>query len=174
MNNQGSSNTDSLDNLDFPFGPEEDTVTRPINNFNWLNFEYDEARIYLYGLNPKEEEGDPSIIVNNKLNPSVINKEGIKLTDQQIVFANKILSGKFYSEDDNIAASCFMPHHGIVFYKSERPVGYISICLMCHQLRSYPKDGYFDSKALRKLITEVDLPIFKDPLDATEYWKKIK
>ena len=141
---------------------------------NWLSFEYDEARIYLYGLDANSEfYKNPDIIVDGQLNTTVLNKEGIALKENQIDRINNILSGKQHEDEGIVSADCFIPHHGIVFYKSQKPVGHISICLMCHRMKSFPESPYLDAEKFRPIIEETNLPIFEDPGNATEYYKTI-
>jgi hypothetical protein len=139
---------------------------------SWINFEYEEARIYLYGLKPDSTyESEPSIIVNGQLSKTVVNPEGIKLTKNQIDKVNHILSPHFHFGSRK-AASCFIPHHGIVFFKSGIPVAHVSACVMCNQVKAYPKDGFFDREEFIELLEEVHLPVFRHPGDIDEYLKK--
>ncbi|MFL5728785.1 MAG: hypothetical protein ACJ75J_04785, partial [Cytophagaceae bacterium] len=69
-------------------------------------------------------------------------------------------------------ASCFIPHHGIVFFKSGMPVAHVSACVMCNQVKAYPKDGFFDREEFIELLEEVHLPVFRHPGDIDEYLKK--
>lgn len=148
-----------------------DSIEIVKNKFNWLNFPYDDVRVYLYGLQPNSYMLPEEIITGDSLNPSVLNKEGIQLTSDQIARVNEILSGKFFSKEDRLAASCFLPHHGIVFYHEGKVVGHISICLMCTRLKAYPHVGYFDYEQLSALMKEIHLPTFKNVDEVDAYWK---
>ncbi|MBX9852854.1 MAG: hypothetical protein K2X86_14010 [Cytophagaceae bacterium] len=85
------------------------------------------------------------------------------MSDAQIAYTDQVLSGKLGKTKDE-AASCFLPHHGIVFYKSNLPVAHVFICIMCQQMQSVPESKYHDVDSFTALIKEVGLPIFQRPL----------
>jgi len=125
----------------------------------WINFSYDEAYAYYYeNYRIENLPYDASIIFNGKLNPTVHNKQGEKLTEKQIEYLDKALYGD-YGLPDGSYADCYNPRHGVVFYSKGKPVAYVSICFDCNRLAAVPSAKLQDTKILLKLFEEFKLPI---------------
>ena len=101
-----------------------------INPFDTLK--YDKVIAYDYNGSPEMQ-----IVINGKVMPL---KERMfkqaELTKEQINKFNKTIGDtKSYGGG---TASCFDPHFGIVYFKQNKIVGHISICLGCNFLESIP------------------------------------
>ncbi|MBL7911088.1 MAG: hypothetical protein JNJ41_08560 [Bacteroidia bacterium] len=101
-----------------------------INPFDTLK--YDKVIAYDYNGSPEMQ-----IVIEEKVMPL---KERMfkqaELTKEQINKLNKTLGDtKSYGGG---TAACFDPHFGVVFFKENKIVGHISICMGCNFLESTP------------------------------------
>src|SRR4051812_32761210 len=95
-------------------------------------FDYDKVVAYNY-------DGSNDIEIIDKDNGQLASriKKQIVLNKSQVTkITNELCDKSSYGGD---IAACFDPHLGIVFYKLNRPVAYISVCLDCNYLVSFIK-----------------------------------
>lgn len=101
-----------------------------INPFDTLK--YDKVIAYDYNGSPEMQ-----IVINGKVMPL---KERMfkqaELTKEQISKLNKTLGDK--KSYGGGTAACFDPHFGVVYFKENKIVGHISICMGCNFLESTP------------------------------------
>lgn len=73
-----------------------------------------------------------------------------------------------------IGTMCYLPHHGFIFYdKDSKIVGHLAICFMCAKYYPSPAEGLssvWDLPGIRKLATELGLPMFPTPPGATAFF----
>lgn len=125
----------------------------------WIDFEYDSAKAYYYeNYRVDTLPYDASIIHYGKLNPGVYNPEGEKLTEAQINRLDSLLNGNLGGLEF-IGADCYNPRHGIVFYKEQKPVAYISVCFDCHILSCSPKAKLVSTEPLFPFFEQFDMPV---------------
>jgi len=111
--------------------------------------DYDKVIAYDYN-----GEGDIEIIdEKTKHLASKIRKQKILNKTQILKITNDLCDGSSYGGD---VAACFDPHLGIVFFKKDIPIAYVSICLDCNYLVSsikIPKsDNGFSDKGVKRII----------------------
>ncbi|MDX2171569.1 MAG: hypothetical protein SFY56_00515 [Bacteroidota bacterium] len=110
---------------------KEKAAKKYSNPFDTLK--YDKVIAYDYNGSPEMQ-----IVTNGQVIPikNRIFKQS-ELTKEQLKKFNKTLGNtKSYGEG---TAACFDPHFGIVYYNQNKIVGYISVCLSCNYLISFPK-----------------------------------
>ena len=106
------------------------TEKHALNPFDTISF--DKVIAYDY-----DGVGEISIVVQNNLIPSYKIKKQTVLTSIQYKKLNSVLGdNKTYG---GTTAACFEPHLGIVYYKKNKIVGHISICLACNYHDSKPE-----------------------------------
>ncbi len=113
----------------------------------FATIEYDKVIAYDYN-----GEGDIEIVdKHGKLAKKI--KKQIELNEFQIIrLTNDLCDESSYGED---IAMCFDPHFGIVFYKADKPVGFVSICLECNYLLSSINIPYatgFSDKGRNRIV----------------------
>lgn len=142
-------------------------------DFSWSKPKYAYAKAYLYNLAANSSD---HIIQNGKLHASVADTNGIRLDSAQCAKAINVMQGRSKEQDD--VASCFIPHHSIVFYNEKNiPVAWISICFSCGQKRAVPEMKKNADKGLadlKKIIEETKLPVFNHPDEYIKYGKELK
>lgn len=134
---------------------------------------YSYAKAYLYGI---DDSRVFHIVYDGKLDPSVVDTNGVKLSEQAAKKVELVASGKL-GENEDLVQECFIPHHGVVFYNSKnKPVAWVSMCFMCNTMHVEPENGLPDRgmPELRKIIKECGLPIFKRQEQYLEYVKSLK
>jgi len=105
-----------------------------LNPFDTLHF--DKVIAYDYnGMNEQPIVKDGQLIKRSEGAARAVEIYGQKeLTNAQMLRFHKILGDT--STYGGPTAACFDPHMGIVYYKKEKIVGYISICIDCNYLRA--------------------------------------
>lgn len=99
------------------------------NNTNpFLSLNYDKVTAYDY----ETKYGNNIIDDSGKISQGIVKQ--IDLSKQQIENVTKLLTDK--STYGGEVAKCFIPRLGIVFYKENKAVAHISICLECNSLHS--------------------------------------
>ena len=92
------------------------------------NQKYDSVVVYIYdGFTGQEivDSGrhlDSTVVAHLNLDNSQINELSLILTQKRVI--------KNDSLDEE--AACCSPHHGIVFYKNQKPYQWISMCFDCN------------------------------------------
>lgn len=128
---------------------------------SWLPREVAEVRGYVYDYT--QDKKSMSLLKGGKLHKGVINTGGTKLSKDQVLRLKKSLHSKKKREP---GAFCYYPHHGFVFYDKEgKAMGHIELCFQCGNVASSPKglpEVEWDWKEIRKILTELKLPILKD------------
>ena len=124
----------------------------------WIQFKYDEARAYYYSYYQQGTHGRSEVLVNGKLNPTILNPEGAELDSEQIRLLGHALNGN-KNEGPAMPAECYIPHHGIVFYNKSEIVAHISICFMCDRIESVPANHLNQTKILEPIFEELGIPI---------------
>ena|SRR5688500_9812995 len=110
--------------------------------------EYDKVVAYSY-------DGDGHIeIVDEQRQLAKKIKKQIELSKSQIVrLTNTLCDKSTYGGD---IAACFDPHFGLVYYKSDKPIAFVSICLDCNYLVSSinipHSDAGFSDEGINKII----------------------
>ncbi len=102
------------------------------------------------------EEPNPSVIAKNNKFTNVILKQK-NLNDKQAQFLiNSLTSNSTYGE---VTAACFNPHLGFVFFKDNKFVYTVDVCLSCNYLISTSDIPAMNSKMINK-GTEDEYPAF--------------
>jgi hypothetical protein len=123
---------------------------------DWPGVSYSEVRGYAY--NKRGLIGTP-IVSRGRLAPSVINKSGTPLTDQQV---RRLVHAVTRAKPFNWAELCFQPHHAFVFFdRGAKPVAWLEFSEVCNTARAWPQHpGPFDLVVLSELLKELRLPPF--------------
>ena len=102
--------------------------TKPSKDNVFAKLDYDSVIAYSYN-----GENDIEIIdKEGKLADRI--KKQIRLDKTQVArLTNTLCDKKTYGGD---RAACFDPHFGVVFYKRQKPIAYVSVCLDCNYLIS--------------------------------------
>ena len=126
-------------------GQQSDAKANSNNVFATVN--YDKVIAYSY-----DGKGDIEII-NDKGRLAEKIKKQVELSKAQTIkLTNTLCNKSTYGGD---IAACFDPHLGVVFYKTNKPVAHISICLDCNYLVSSIKilgEGGFSYDGLKKIM----------------------
>ena len=132
----------------------------------WFHMPFDHARAYLYNLD--DEEGaslDHSIriIWHGELNPTVVYREGVTLTAEQV---DQLRDAVTHGTNET-AAMCFNPRHAFVFYDGDdQPVAWLEVCFECSDYFSSPViEDPPNYGRIRALCVELGLPVFDDSND---------
>jgi hypothetical protein len=123
----------------------------------WPGVSYVEVRAYAYN---SEGDLDHPILKNGRLDPSVVNKRGVILTQQQVSRLVAAVTDKHPLSESMTA--CFDPRHGFVFYDAaKKPVAWVELCFECHNADAEPrqKGQVYDVAALERLARELKLPL---------------
>ena len=126
-------------------GQSSDTKANANNVF--VAVDYDKVVAYKY-----DGEGDIEIIDEKGKLANKIKKQ-VELSNKQTIRLTNILCSKSTYGGD--IAACFDPHFGVVFYKKNIPVAYVSICLDCNYLVSsikIPGEGGFSYDGVKKIM----------------------
>ena len=124
---------------------------------DWPAVSYSEVRGYVY--NAGGENGIP-IIQDGVLHPSVIDREGVKLSAAQV---ERLLDAVACPHSNpRIRAACYDPRHAFVFYDdSHQPVAHVEICFSCIGFSTLPtlshSVGFVE---LGQLCKDLSLPVF--------------
>ena len=124
---------------------QSDVKASPSNVF--ASLDYDMVIAYKYN-----GEGDNEIIDKEGKLIETIEKQVTLNKNQMLRLTNALCDKSTYGGD---IAACFDPHFGIVFYKKNKPVAYISICLDCNYLISsikIPGDGGFSDDGVKEIV----------------------
>ena len=124
------------------------TNKRSINNV-FATLDYDKTVAYNYN-----GQGDIEIIDKETGQLAKKIRKQVVLDSAQILkITNDLCDKSSYGGD---VASCFDPHLGIVFYKTDKPVAYISICLDCNYLISSIKipnsESGFSDNGIKRIL----------------------
>ncbi|WP_027419111.1 hypothetical protein [Crocinitomix catalasitica] len=128
---------------------------------SWIYFDYDVVKAFHYTNEGKGVSSNSGVFFDGKMNPTVINPIGAKLNPEQIKFLGEVLNGNKNTNETG-QSECYIPHHGIVFYKSDDIVAHISICFMCDRIESVPKNRLNQTVVLEPMFRELGIPINKD------------
>ena len=126
---------------------EHQSDTKANSNNVFANVIYDKVVAYSY-----DGEGDIEIIDEKGKLANKIKKQVELSKAQTIKLTNTLCNKSTYGGD---IAACFDPHLGVVFYKTNKPVAHISICLDCNYLVSSIKilgEGGFSYDGLKKIM----------------------
>lgn len=104
------------------------------------------------------EEGE--VIENNRLSHQVIGKGELLNTEEEKELISIFSTPSSYG---GVAAKCFSPHVGYVFYgKEDKIIGHTTICLSCNWMKSTPYIGAFVfSKTGQKRLSKIEKNIFE-------------
>ncbi len=139
------------------------------NKTEWIDFEYDKAFAYYYDNELDNCLPNYGVVIGNgRRNPSIINPRGAKLSAGQIVELSRIMGGQYTTDGEILQTDCYVPHHGIIFYKESEIVADISICFECNRVQSRPVSGSVDTEDLRMMFIYHDIP-----LDAGEFPERL-
>jgi hypothetical protein len=121
--------------------------TKANSNNVFAAVDYDKVVAYSY-------DGEAGIeIIDDKGKLAKKIKKQVRLTKTQTTrLTNTLCDRSIYGGD---IAACFDPHFGIVFYKINKPIAYISICLDCNYLISsikIPGEGGFSNDGIKKIV----------------------
>ncbi len=119
----------------------------------WPGVEYAEVRGYAFNFGG----GPASIIVDGKLNATVLNKEGALLTKAQL---KRLIAALTEKHPSHPVALCFNPRHAFVFYdQSGKPVASVNVCFECLAATASPEGTVqpYDLAALADLSAELKL-----------------
>ena len=147
----------------------------PTAKADWLPREVHEVRAYVYDYTQEynKEHQDQgilnwSLLKDGRLHKGVINKEGAKLSKEQV---ERLMKAMKLAERTK-AAKCHWPHHGFVFYDKEGvAMGHLQLCFQCSTRESSPSGApitNIDWKAMRELFGELQVPILKKSEDYTK------
>ena len=126
---------------------EHQSDTKANSNNVFANVIYDKVVAYSY-----DGEGDIEIIDEKGKLANKIKKQVELSKAQTIKLTNTLCNKSTYGGD---IAACFDPHFGVVFYKTNKPVAYVSICLNCNYLVSsieIPDEGGFSNDGIKKIL----------------------
>jgi len=125
----------------------QQSETKANSNNVFATVDYDKVIAYSY-----DGEGDIEIIdEKGKLAGNI--KKQVELSKAQTIRLTNILCNKSTYGGD--IAACFDPQFGVVFYKTKKPVAYVSICLDCNYLVSsikIPNEGGFSNNGIKKIM----------------------
>ena len=153
---------------------EQEALENAGMSATWPDVEYAEVRGYLYfpGGDQTDEAAEEEILKDGKLHPAVVNKEGAKLSPEQV---KRLLDAVRPSKISRTGVGCYFPHHGFVFYdQAGKSVAELSPCFLCGVGRAEPGNKSLTTwrfEDLAKLATELKLPVFKDFDDAASYYR---
>lgn len=93
---------------------------------------YDSVVVYLYDGFMGQEIVDST----RHLDSTVVTQ--LNLNSSQITELSALISQKRLAKSDSLCeeAACCSPHHGIVFYKNQKPSQWMSICFDCNCMNS--------------------------------------
>ena len=100
---------------------------KPTGTNVFAKLDYDKVVAYKYN-------GENGIEIINKENGQLASKIKTRVVldeSKAINITNYLCDKSSYGGD---IAACFDPHFGLVFYKINKPVAYLSICLDCNYL----------------------------------------
>ena len=126
-------------------GQQSDTKANSNNVF--ATVDYNKVVAYSY-----DGEGDIEIIDKKGKFANKIKKQVEISKAQTIKLTNTLCNKSTYGGD---IAACFDPHFGVVFYKKNKTIAHVSICLDCNYLVSsikLPNDGGFSDEGIKKII----------------------
>jgi hypothetical protein len=117
-------------------------------------------RVRAYTINSGDKHPSPNQggIIDGRLNPKRLPKDGVELSSAQIAH---FLRATATTEHPGPHAYCFYPHHALVFFGADdKIIGHYTICFMC--LGYDNSVGRFvsepDYKDLHRLIASIPLP----------------
>jgi len=128
----------------------------------WINKNYLTAKVYLFS-GGRGHFSEELIVYNGNLNKTIINKKGYLLSKEEAnTIADLVIKGK-PCLDTLGPADCFMPNHGIVFFnKKGKPIGHITVCFLCHDMKISPYGNKFSIDTLRTIFTNKRIPIYEE------------
>lgn len=115
----------------------------------------DRAVAYSFNL---EGEALRSIVVDGQLNKTVTKKNSVVLNAKQLQELAGHVTGK---HPEVPSADCYFPRHAVVFFKGEKPIGYVEVCFECGGKRTDLKDlaPVWNLKGLRTFFENLKLPL---------------
>jgi len=132
------------------------TITEQLSRVGILGCQ----RVRAYTINSGDEYPMPNQggIIDGRLNPKRLPKDGIELSSGQIAH---FLRATATTEHPGPHAMCFYPHHALVFFGADdKIIGHYTICFMCRGYHS--SVGLFVSEPdyddLYRLIASIPLP----------------
>jgi len=164
----------------------------------WPFKEYVYVKAYLYNLQGRLY-GHHAIVKKGQLDKTVVNKSGDLLNKEQTETLKDIVSDKHIRDLIIGLSSCYIPHHGFVFYdKADSAVASITVCFYCESIITYPPpyEGFTTSdqdgnhresvsedeigkervqnlvsnlKRLEKIVTDFGMPVFDGPSGYQRY-----
>ncbi len=133
--------------------------TTGVNQF-WSEQAIASATLYCYYPEANYEIDNLILDKDDKLHYTALDSPVIELPQSTVrLLSNMLVNMTDYQED--VIASCFEPHHGIVLRNAEsKTIGHISICFECNQYRVKPNHvGYIPMQFFRKLCNQAKVPL---------------
>lgn len=133
------------------FGEEEGKPWPPANFTHVVAYVYDDTQDPR-GITPVFEDGS--------LHKGIIRSTTTRLSKEQTKTLVEAVSQtvEFHESED-----CYYPHHAFVFYDANwKPLGWFAVCWECGNYEASSKKfpEYIDLKPIRKLNTELGLPVY--------------
>lgn len=137
-----------------------------ISAADWPGLKYAEVRAYFY--NADSAQSRHLITHDGKLDRSATPAGGVILNTAQ---AAQLLAAINVGTKPHPVTSCYVPHHGFVFYNSwGRRVASFEFCLECLKATAEPPNAgpFYNYPALADLLAELKIPLgpkFRTPAD---------
>jgi len=128
----------------------------------WPPKHHTEVRAFLYNL---DSHGGLPFITNGCFDSSVVDTNGVRLSDRQVSRFLTAVTGKH--SDHNIMG-CYVPHHAYVLYDKKHQIkGWVELCFGCGNYRTSSPNSpeWLDIYDLRDLTVELGLPVLKNEDD---------
>lgn len=125
----------------------------------WKSQDINSVILYCYYPESNYELSYEIIDDENNVHPSVIDSLTTELSlESKEVIINALITETDFEEES--VASCFEPHHGLVFKTKENEIiGSMSFCFECNQYRLKPKKAtYIPMITLRKICKKENVP----------------
>ncbi len=148
-------------------------LTRTLTAADWPGAKFSEIRAYYY--NAASEHDRRIVDREGKLDSTVTNRAGIKLTESQVV---RLLGLVRTSAAPQPVTACYVPHHAFIVYSSwGRRIAVFEFCLECLKATPQPNTTgpFYDFPALADLLHDVGLPIgpkFRSPAEYRAFFKR--
>lgn len=117
----------------------------------------------------QDPRGYEPVFDDSSLNRGVI--QSIRLSGEQ---QRELVTAVTTSIDYEDSSDCHYPHHAFVFFdSSDRPVGWVSVCLECgtYTFSSRRAPAYVPFEGLRELCLELGLPELEEPTGYTDLFR---
>jgi len=125
----------------------------------WKSQDINSVTLYCYYPESNHDISNEIIDNDNNVHPSIIDSLTTELSlESKEVIINTLITETDFEEE--WIASCFEPHHGLVFKNKENDViGSMSFCFECNQYRLKPeKVWYIPMKTLREICEKENVP----------------